>query len=397
MGLTVRQNKSVLRVDVILTSGATVRSGNRHDIRRKTDVSPTFRLLGVNLTGDQSAGRNGADTKGDTMLRGMAACFCMTVLTGYAVGAGPADLFTERVADFGTTAKGSVLVHYFRFTNTTDKTLVLGTPRVSCGCVTATLSKSTVAPGETAAVVAYMDTRRIPTANVTKSVLIYVPFLSPVQEEVTLRVQTVARDDLLISPDRLAFGTVKFHTGGTQTTRVTFLGDPEWKILEAHSSGAYVRVDYREESRRGQVVTYVVTATLDQACPVGNWVSEVILKTSNPAVARLRIPVTVQVVPSLSVNPDAVALGDVPVGVAVERKLLLEAPAPFRILDIKGTDDELLVTVDRSVSSRSHEVMVAASPKTAGGLRRAVEIVTDYPDAPAVVILVTGRVVEVKK
>src|SRR5581483_653616 len=119
------------------------------------------------------------------------------------------ELFTEKVMDFGPSPKGTVLIHYFRFTNTTNQTLTVGNPRVSCGCVSAAMSKNTIAPGESAAVIAYMDTRRIPTANVVKSVTVYVPFLTPSVEEVSLRVQTVARDDLLMNPDVLAFGTVK--------------------------------------------------------------------------------------------------------------------------------------------------------------------------------------------
>ncbi len=214
--------------------------------------------------------------------------------------AGPGDLFAEKVMDFGTTPKGTVLVHYFRFTNTTGQTLSIGGPRVSCGCVTATVSKNQLAPGESAAVTAYMDTRRIPTANVTKTVLVYVPFLSPSQEEVTLKVQTVARDDLMMSPDVLAFGTVKAGAGGTVTTKVTFLGDPNWKVTEAKSTGGYVKAAVKEDARANGLVTYEVTATLDKACPAGVWVADVFLTTSNPAVAKLRVPVTV------TVTPDAV-------------------------------------------------------------------------------------------
>ena len=143
--------------------------------------------------------------------------------------AGPSDLFTEKVMDFGVSPKGTVLVHYFRFTNTTKQTITLGSPRVSCGCVSAAVSTNRVAPGESAAVIAYMDTRRIPTPNVDKSVLVYVPFLAPQQEEVTLRVQTVARDDLMMSPDTLGFGNVKKGQGGEGSTKVTFLSDPNWQ------------------------------------------------------------------------------------------------------------------------------------------------------------------------
>ena len=45
--------------------------------------------------------------------------------------AGPTDLFTDKVADFGVSPRGTVLVHYFRFTNTSNQTLTIGQPRVS--------------------------------------------------------------------------------------------------------------------------------------------------------------------------------------------------------------------------------------------------------------------------
>ncbi|MBA4062782.1 MAG: hypothetical protein C0501_03580 [Isosphaera sp.] len=211
--------------------------------------------------------------------------------------AGPNDLFAEKAVDFGTTPKGTVLVHYFRFTNTTNQPVTVGAPRVSCGCVSATVSKNQLAPGESAAVTAYMDTRRIPNVNVTKTVLVYVPFLSPSPEEVTLKVQTVTRDDLLMSPDVLAFGSVKAGAGGTAAVKVTFLGDPNWKVTEAKSTGGYVSAAVKEDARGSGLVTYEVTATLDKACPAGVWVADVFLTTSNPAVAKLRVPVTVTVTP----------------------------------------------------------------------------------------------------
>ena len=62
--------------------------------------------------------------------------------TAASAWAGPGDLFTEKTRDFGTTPKGTVLVHYFRFTNNTKDTLTLGTPRVSCGCTSATVSQA---------------------------------------------------------------------------------------------------------------------------------------------------------------------------------------------------------------------------------------------------------------
>lgn len=307
--------------------------------------------------------------------------------------AGPSDLFAEKVMDFGTTPRGPVLVHYFRFTNTTNQTMYLGNPRVSCGCTSATLSKNQVAPGETAAVIAHMDTRRIQTPNVTKSVLVYVPFLTPVQEEVTLRVTTVTRDDLMMSPDVLAMGTVKAGAGGKATTKVSFLSDPNWKITSATSTGGFVKAEFKEDSRNGNFVTYEVTTNLDKECPAGNWVCDVHLTTSNAAVAKLRIPVTVNVTAAVAVNGNA-AFGDLPVGGSSEKKLTLVGTTPFKILEVKGTDEQLKVTVEKTDAAQVHTIVLAANPKAAGGFTRTVEIVTDNKEQPKLVIPVTAKVVE---
>ncbi len=307
--------------------------------------------------------------------------------------AGPGDLFTEKEMDFGVSPKGTVLVHYFRFTNNTKQTLTLGNPRVSCGCTSATVSKGSVAPGETAAVIAYMDTRRITTPNVTKSVLVYVPFIGPNPEEVTLRVTTVARDDLMMSPDVLAFGTVKKGQGAKVSTKVTFLSDPNWKVTEATSTGGYVKTEVKEDARSGGMVTYEITATLDKECPAGNWVSDINLKTSNSAVAKLRVPVTVNVTAPLAASPDAVSFGSVPLGSTPEQKITLQSGTPFKILEVKGVDEQLKAVIEKTGASPVHTIVLAANPKAPGGFTRTVEIVTDNKDQPKVIVPVTAKVV----
>ncbi len=229
-----------------------------------------------------------------TMLRTTVAGLAVLILGGSAQ-AGPSDLFEEKVRDFGPSARGSVLVHYFRFTNTTNQTLTLGQPRVSCGCVSASVSANQVAPGESAAVIAQMDTRRIPHSNVTKAVTVYVPFHGAVQQEVHLSVQTVCRDDLFISPSILSFGSVKKGEGGKVSTQVTFTSDPNWEVTEATCTGGYVKVESKPVAKNGTSVTYQVTATLDPDCPEGNWTADIYLKTNNQAVSRLWIPVSLNV------------------------------------------------------------------------------------------------------
>lgn len=316
-----------------------------------------------------------------------------TAMTAWA--GSPSDLFSEKVMDFGTTPKGSILLHYFRFTNTTNQTLTLGTPRVSCGCTSAAMSKNTLAPGESAAVIAQMDTRRIPTPNVTKSVIVYVPFIAPVQEEVALRVQTVARDDLMMSPDNLDMKTVAKGKTAKVSTKVTFTSDPNWKITEATSTGAYVNVAFKEDSRSGNLVTYEVTATLEKDCPAGNWTSDINLKTSNAAVGKLRIPVNVIIVaPAVAANPEVITFSNLPMGTSTEKKLTLESGTPFKILDVKGVDEQLKVVIEKSDASPVHTLILAANPKEMGGFTRTVEIYTDNKDQPKIIVPVIAKVIQ---
>lgn len=326
-------------------------------------------------------------------MKGLLLALATLLGTAASAAAGPGDLFPEKVHDFGITPRGPVLVHYFRFTNTTKDTLTLGNPRVSCGCVSASVSQARVAPGETAAVIAHMDTRRINTPNVTKAVTVYVPFTGPTFEEVSLRVQTVNRDDLMMSPDTLAFGTVKAGEGGKVSTKVTFTSDPDWKVTDAVSSGGFVKAEFKESARAPGMVTYEVTAVLDKACPTGNWISHVDLKTSNKAVEKLRVPVTVVVTPAVTITPDSAAFGNLSMGRPAEKTITVKGVAPFKILEVKGADDQLTVTVGKSGASAEHTIVLAANPKAVGGFTRTVELVTDSKDQPKVVIPVSAQVV----
>lgn len=317
-----------------------------------------------------------------------------TLAIGSIATAGPADLFTEKEKDFGVSPKGTTLVHYFRFTNTTNETITLGQPRVSCGCVTPALTANRLAPGESAAVIAYMDTRRIQYAGVTKTVIVYVPFQSPVFEEVALKVTTVTRDDLLMSPDTLAFGTVTKGKGATASTKVTFTSDANWEVKKASSTGAYVKPEFKLSSRNGTTVTYDVTVNLEKDCPAGNWTSDIYLETSNAAVAKLRIPVTVNVVAPVAASPETIALGDVKMGTSVpEKKVTIQSATPFKIIGVKGADDEVSVTVDKDAAQAVHTVTIAANPKAAGGFTRKVEILTDNKEQPTVIVQITAKVV----
>lgn len=293
--------------------------------------------------------------------------------------AGPRDYFSEHSKDFGVTPRGPVLTHYFFLTNKSDKTVTLGQARVSCGCVSASVMKSTLAPGEMTAVAAFMDTRRISYTNAVKSVTVYVPFLSPTFEEVQLKVQSIARDDLMLAPAALEMGSIKMGAGGKASTKVTFLSDPNWKVTEAKANGGFLKADVKEVSRVGSQVTYEVTANLDPTCPIGNWTAELWLKTSNSGVEKIRLPLTVNIEQAIAINPDTVRLNGLTAGEKTEHRIQLKSDQPFKVTDVKGSGGDVTVETQEKDATIVQTLKVVVTPNKAGAIERNLEVTTNHP------------------
>jgi hypothetical protein len=124
----------------------------------------------------------------------------------------------EKVHDFGTVPRGQQLTHYFRIANPTNTTLHITGVRVSCGCTSAKALDSTIPPGKETAVYAVMDSKRF---TGSKAVTIYVTFDQPRFEELRTVVQAFAREDLIFTPDVIAFGKVRQGDARTASMKMT--------------------------------------------------------------------------------------------------------------------------------------------------------------------------------
>jgi hypothetical protein len=308
------------------------------------------------------------------------------------VDAGAKDYFTELEKDFGPTPRGPVLVHYFAVTNNTKNNVTLGTARVSCGCVSAHVMHSNLAPGESTVVTAYMDTKRILNLNSTKSVIVYVPFLAPRAEEVTLKVQCVARDDLFLSKAELAMGNVAKGKPATVSTKVTVMNQGKWEVSDVSSTGKFVAGSVKLVKREAAEVTYEVTATLNPNCPAGNWTSELFLKTNGSGLEKIRIPVTVNVTSAIEATPEAVTIADLKEGLESEMKLELKGNSKFKILAVNGSDSEVGVRAQASDSRALHTLLFTVKPSKSGDLKRSIEVLTDHKEMPKLTIPFEAKV-----
>jgi hypothetical protein len=285
-------------------------------------------------------------------------------------------MFDELSKDFGSVPRGPAVVHPFRFTNNTGQAVHIAGVRVSCGCVTATASRADVAPGQSAVVQASMDTRRF---YGTKSVTVYVQFDQPAWEEVRLWVQANSRDDVSVTPEELALGQAKRGTSPNGKITITFLGNSQSQLTEVERESSYVETSFKEVSRDAGQVSYEVAATVRPDTPVGKWYTDLWLKTNNPAMPKVRVPLTVEIQAPLTISTTNVTLGQIKPGAVAERKVILRGAKPFRITKVEGTDGNLDVNDSTKGSREVHVLTIRLRATKEGELSRHLKVLTDLP------------------
>ena len=281
-------------------------------------------------------------------------------------------LFDELTHDFGSVPRGPTLTHYFRIVNNTKQPVHIANVRVSCGrCAAARALQHYLQPGQETAILATMDTNQF--IN-TKTITIFVTFDQPRFEEVRLWMQANSREDVMFAPTSIAFGQVK--RGATPETKlvISFLGGSATQILETKSDSNYVLPVIKEVPQKN---AYEITAKLRDDTPPGKWYTDIWLKTNNPSMPRLRVPVTVEVEAPLSANPSTVSLGKIKAGTEEDRKVLIRGVRPFRITGITGTDNQLQVRQTSNESKAVHVLTVTLHPRDVGGLSRIIRVQTD--------------------
>jgi hypothetical protein len=283
-------------------------------------------------------------------------------------------MFDELSKDFGSVPHGTVAVHPFRLTNKTNSTVRISNVRVSCGCTSARALQTLLAPGQETVILAQMDTRRFYSS---KNVTIYVQFDQPQFDEVRLWVQADSRDDVSFSPDSLNLGKVQGGSAAQADVTITFVGSGQTQILEIKSDSNYLTPEFKEIRRAGGEVAFRITAKIRPDAPAGKWYSDVWLKTSNPALSRLRIPLTVEIESALKVSPQTVALGQLKAGALSERKVILRGAQPFRILSVDGGDNQVSVADPSDEAKTVHVLTVTLNPASPGQLSRTLRVHTD--------------------
>lgn len=297
------------------------------------------------------------------------------------------DMFPDTSHNFGVVARGAKTQHEFEVRNPYAVDVHLAGVRTSCGCTSAALSKQTLKTYEKAAVVATFNTGAF---LGSRSATITVTIDQPRFAEVQLHVRGRIRGDVEVSPSALAFGAVDQGTSASRSVLVRRFGRSGWSIVETRKSSDFLDLQV-EPAGQG---AYRLTAILKDSAPVGYFHEQVFLMTNDPGMPHLPVQVEGQVTAPVTVSPSNIFLGAVPPGQQVQRKLVVHAKKPFRILSIEPQDDRFSFQWNDTPRKLHLVPMTFSAGTDVAKVAETLTVITDLADGATSTCHVSAAVVE---
>lgn len=299
------------------------------------------------------------------------AAFVLGLLAASPSQAGFETLFDATSHDFGAVPHGSVQIHRFTLKNTTDSTIHISSFRSSCKCATPLVPEPTAAPGESIYVEVQYNTQ---TFTGARSMVITVTFDKPRFETVQLRVSGVSRQDVVFNPSQISLGVLSKGQPATGQLKVEYAGPIQWQITGVASDDG-LAVAFEETYREPRRVGYVVKATLPEDLAAGPLFKNIQLKTNDPGMPLLTIPVTGTIESILTAAPDRLQLGQMTMGDVLKKRIILKGKSPFTLEKVTGDVDGVLVRSTEGERT-SHIVEIEFSPTKTGKIEQEILFTT---------------------
>jgi len=280
--------------------------------------------------------------------------------------------------DFGAVAALSKQEHIFEFVNTTKDTLNLFHVKASCGCTKPTILTSSVAPGETAKVLAQFQTRT---------------FRGEKKATVTVSIDRVGEygKDVVMTPGEVNFSAIGATQTAQQIVKMKYAGSPLWQILNVKSTNPHLDVEAREISREqtGRVA-YELVVKVKDSMPAGSFDEELTVFTNDKNTPHMPVSVSGRVKPALEAS--SIQLGIIKQGTKVEKRFVVRGETPFSIKEIRIGNDKVVFSPGEGEKSL-HVIPYTLDTQSAENIREKVTIVTSDPVTPEKVVDFNVRIV----
>jgi len=303
-------------------------------------------------------------------------------------------LFAEREHDFGTCARAAKAEYEFKITNNSGKEMHLAGVRTSCGCTTPKITKDTLAPGETGSILAIFNTR---THIGHRAATLTVTIDRPQYTEVQLRIKGYVRQDIVINPGVVRFGSVNAGEPAEKSVSIEYAGRDDWKILEVLSGDENLQLELKDKKRNGGNVAYELSVKLKPEAANGYFSKELTLVTNDRRAESQRIPLMVEgrIASGVTVSPASLYLGDMQMGEEVKRQFVVRAREPFKIKSVTAADAQGSLKFESDDEAKTlHVVTVTFNPLQPGKLEQKISIETDLEGAKEAACMALANVAE---
>jgi hypothetical protein len=265
--------------------------------------------------------------------------YSAAILPVLAEGLPPVIELQELEHDFGDIHQGVKLSHDFTVKNAGNSDLIIREINPSCGCTAAVLEDPVIPPGKQTAIRVTFDTTGF-AGNKSKTVRIYSN--DPARSSEVLRIKANIVPEIVTEPSRLEVFNVKKGELVEVSFIVKSTTDEAVSFKEVVSKSNHITVA-SETTGNGEIL---VTASVSPDIPTGKLRSRIVVRTNNPRVPVINVPVLIDVVRDIMIEPVSANFGYISGGInePVRREL--------RIRKRKGAPDDLNV-VKHSVSGSS--------------------------------------------
>ncbi len=301
-------------------------------------------------------------------------------------------MFDHTSHDFGTVGRGAKAEHCFSLENIYLEDAHIASVRSSCGCSTPTVSKRTLKTYETSEVKVAMNTEAF---LGRKDAVITVVFDKPFPAEVTLKVHTYIRSDVVLQPGSVQFGSVSQGASVRKKIGVSYAGRHDWRIKDVESNNPHLEVQAIETSREHGRVSYDLWVQLKADTPDGYINDHITLITDDPDPNKSRVTLVVEgvVVPAVAVRPSPLMLGILQTGQTVTRQLVIHGKTPFKVVGVTSADKRLAFVVPKTAKTLHLVPVTFIAGNEPGKVTLRIRIQTDLPETPVLDVTVNAQVV----
>ncbi len=290
-------------------------------------------------------------------------------------------MFQGVTHNFGNVPPGAQLHHSFKLVNIWKAPLDITEVRVSCGCVTATVTKNRLLPGESAELKILMNGKAF---TGSKSVDIFVTvgpqYISTAR--LTVSANAAQAEGVAMNSSGIQFGTVSKGQPATQSIEIRNLADANWQVTEILKTQT-APFELAVENLPGPGRAYRLTARLKTDSYSGEFREEVTLKTNDVLNPTLKVQVSGKIKGTLTYDRN-VRLAGLRLGADSVATIVISADRPFKMTAINGLTADMKMQPLPLEARQAHILSVQVNPQALGDFRRVLTVQTDLNESATI-------------